>query len=606
MFYHIYEKIRNLKKKKSTVVSIILIISSIILAFVSIIFAFTIHLERSEFLDDEDIHFERFSVKTEDDIEIKGFLYVDEDLERKDTHSVPTILLLHGINGRKEHKFDKVFQLVKLGYAVISVEQRGHGESSGISSFLDKEPEDMEAVIEYIDDNFKFSNSRQIALLGFSYGGGIGAILQATDNKVYASVLYHPLVSIEHLIDMVPFQNLVGITFGRGNIENIKDGLDICSSENTANMLLIHGEDDEILSKADSEELYNQVNGNLRSDIALEIRPRLNHFETEVDDESFKYALAWLEHLYHDPSIDITNLDEEISRIKFHDFEYPESSIPDILILFAAILFFLGISLLLLTTKIFPLSNKSLNIIEDDVINDERDLQKYKKMVLIRVILYIIPVVILAPLFAIFNPSYLFGYALVIPLTTIILFVFLPRFESPDWKSRWKSQLKSDILNWYHYDSTILLYGLVIVIGSVLFYVGIFNLNAYLMMSFPIPFFNNTMLLYLTMAISTFLMDYLLIRGLKIQHTILLIGLRSLTLIIFFLFIPIPAFSFTGLPISGDVAQILIFSLIGLVFWIVIMLMLLFKMIYKNIIPVILIFTFPLIVFLLFLYLRIV
>ena len=227
-------------------------------------------------------------------------------------------------------------------------------------------------------------------------------------------------------------------------------------------------------------------------------------------------------------------------------------------------------------------------------------------MISFRVIFYIIPVVIFAPLFAVFNPSYLFGYALIIPLITILLFIFIPRFEHADWKSRWKSEFKSKMLKWYQTDLKLLCYSIPIVIIPVVFYILVFNLNAYLMITFPIPFFNATLLLYLSMAISTFLMDYLLIRNLKIQHSILLIGLRSITLIIFFLFIPVPAFSFTGLPITGEIAQILIFSLIGLVFWIVLMLMLAFKMIYKNLIPVILIFTFPLILFLLFFYLRII
>ena len=151
-----------------------------------------------------------------------------------------------------------------------------------------------------------------------------------------------------------------------------------------------------------------------------------------------------------------------------------------------------------------------------------------------------------------------------------------------------------------------LVYGLFIIIVPVLFYVSIFNYNAFLMTSFPIPFFNPTMILYLSMGISTFYMDYLLVRRLKFQHSFILIALRSLTLIIFFIFIPIPAFGFTGLPISGEVAQILIFSLIGLVFWLVLTIMRLFKIIYKNLILIILIFIFPLIIYLLFLFVRLV
>ena len=108
------------------------------------------------------------------------------------------------------------------------------------------------------------------------------------------------------------------------------------------------------------------------------------------------------------------------------------------------------------------------------------------------------------------------------------------------------------------------------------------------------------------LGISTFFMDYLFIRGLKTKHSMLLIFLRSFNLIIFFVFVPISAFSFTGLPISGEIAQVLIFFLIGLVFWVVLMLMIQIRKIYKNLLPVMLIFFFPLIIFLLFLFIRLV
>jgi len=557
------------------------------------------------FLEEEDIYFEEFSVKMKDNVEIKGLLYVDKDLEEKDDNSVPTVLLLHGINGRKEHKINKIFQLVKRGFAVFSVEQRGHGESGGFCSFLRKEPDDMEKIIDYIEDHYDFSNATHMALLGFSYGGGVGAILQAKDDRIYASVLYHPLVSIDHLIDLMPFQNLIGFTYGMGRLEDIEDGLDECTASNTKNLLLIHGEDDEIISSDDSEELYEQVGGTYRNDIGLEIQPDLNHFENEIDDESLKYAILWLEHFYFDSSIDIINRDLEITTIKLEDFEYPDSSIPELLILISSIILFLGFSLLLLTTKVWPLSSEISSNLQSKI-SDEKDVQSYKKMVLSRIIIYIIPVAIGAPLFAVFNPSYLFGYALIIPIATIILFLLMPRFEYSDWKSNWKSHLKSEWNYWYQNNFKLLLYGIIIVIMPVLFYVIIFNFNAYQMTSFPIPFFNTTMILYLSMGISTFFMDYLFIRGLKTQHSMLLIFLRSLNLIIFFVFVPISAFSFTGLPISGEIAQVLIFFLIGLVFWVVLMLMIQIRKIYKNLLPVMLIFFFPLIIFLLFLFIRLV
>ncbi|MFX1394558.1 MAG: alpha/beta hydrolase, partial [Promethearchaeota archaeon] len=474
------------KKKIYLILSISLIISSILLAILAIIFAYSISVQRNEFLEKENIYSEKFSVKLRDGIEIKGLLYVDEDLEEKKDNSVPSVLLLHGINGRKEHKMDTVFQLAKRGFAVFSVEQRGHGESGGSITFLDKEPEDMEEVIDYIEDHFEFSNFSHIALLGLSYGGGIGAVLQSFDDRVYVSVLYHPLVSLEHLTELLPFQNLIGVTYSVGRIEDIEDGLDVCTAANTKNLLLIHGEDDELISTEDSEELYEQVGGNYRNDIGLEIRPDLNHFENDIDDESLKYAIIWLEHFYHDRSIDITNRDFEISLIKFEDFEYPDSSLPEYLILVSALILFVGISLLILPSRIWPLSSGNTS---SKIIDNEKYVQGYDKMLISRTFIYIIPVVIGAPLFAIFNPSYFFGYALIIPIATIILFLLMPRFEDSEWKKEWKLNLKTDFNDWYKNNLKLLLYGLSIIVIPVLFYIIIFNFNANLMTSIPISFF---------------------------------------------------------------------------------------------------------------------
>ncbi|MHA2131118.1 MAG: CocE/NonD family hydrolase, partial [Promethearchaeota archaeon] len=102
----------------------------------------------------------------------------------------------HGINGRKEHKVNIIYQYVKLGYAIASVEQRGHGESGNPSAFLNKEPYDMIEVIDFLETQYPFANSTHMGLLGFSYGGGIGAILQAIDIRIHASVLYDPLADL--------------------------------------------------------------------------------------------------------------------------------------------------------------------------------------------------------------------------------------------------------------------------------------------------------------------------------------------------------------------------------------------------------------------------
>ena len=145
-------------------IAIILIISSFVLLIFSVIFAYNLRVQRQRFLKKQNIYYHSFYVDT-GDITLKGSLYVDYDLLEEDEDTVPSILMINGINARKEHNFDKVFQLVKFDYAVFIVEQRGHGESEGPSGFLSKESEDMKKVIDYIEDKFDFADTDHLGLL---------------------------------------------------------------------------------------------------------------------------------------------------------------------------------------------------------------------------------------------------------------------------------------------------------------------------------------------------------------------------------------------------------------------------------------------------------
>jgi len=581
------------KKNSFLIIGTVLIIISIILSILSVISALSLRSQRLAFLEDEDIYYELFSVKMEDGVEIKGLLYVDEELQEKEDKSVPSVLLLHGINGRKEAHFNKIFQFVKYGYAVFSVELRGHGESGGISTFFEKEPYDMMEVIDYIGKTYDFSNSSHMALLAFSFGGGVATVLQALDDDVYASVIYHPLSSIDRFLERVPIQNLLGSTPAIRDLDEIEDGFDLCTPENTENLLLIHGEEDDIILAEDSEDLYEQVDGDERDDIGLEIRPDIGHGANEGDETSFKHTLVWFEHFYHNRTINITNRNHEIKYIQLYENNYPGGSNSGDLLMLSAIIMFFGICLLTLPTVIWSLSKENAsNINKNEDI--ERHLQEYKKMIKLRVFFYFIPVVICGVFLAIFNQSLMYGYFLIIPIVTLTLMLFIPSSDYLDWKSEWH--------NWYENKLKIFLVGIAIPIVPVLLYVVIFNLNAHLMITSPIGFFTPTLLIYLSMVLSSVMMDCLLLRGWKLKHTIILIGLRPLTLLLFLIFVPIPSIPFVG----GYLIHIILISLIGIIFWMMFIQLKLFEMIFKNKIVIILIVALPIIVFLLHRFFRIV
>jgi len=80
-----------------------------------------------------------------------------------------------------------VGDLTKAGYAVISIDQRGHGESGGTIRVMDPEFEgqDLVAIVDWAEQHLDFLKYRDGNLLlgsiGGSYGGGYQMLLWETD-----------------------------------------------------------------------------------------------------------------------------------------------------------------------------------------------------------------------------------------------------------------------------------------------------------------------------------------------------------------------------------------------------------------------------------------
>jgi len=513
-------------------------------------------------------------------------------LEEKEDNSVPTILMINGINARKEFNLEKAFRLAKRGYAVFIVEQRGHGMSGGPSGFLSREPKDMEEVIDFIEDKYDFANTSHMGLLAFSYGGGIGAILQAKDDRIYATVLYHPLTSLEGVTERIPFQNLVGTTSVIEDIDKIKDARDIADEDNSKNLLIIQGMEDMVIIPEESEKFYNSLDGKEREDIALEKRPGLNHFDNEKNGDSFKYALVWFEHFYHDSSVNITNRDEEIKDISLEPFDYPDNIISEVLLISSVILLFISMSLLMINFKITPLwENKSIVKIE---INTPEKKRRYKRMLLLRTIFYVVGVVISGIIFLIFNNSVVMGYFLFYPLITIIPMLFIPSDLHKNWKEEW--------LTWIRNDSKLLLYNIILISIPTILFISIFNLNTSIMLKSPIPFFNTTFLYYICIFFSTILLDYLYLREWIPRHTKILMVMRPMTLIMFVLFVPLKPFPLLG----GIVTYLLLFMLIGVVLYYFRQFALNISKFYKNTISMYGLIIFPIILISIYLFFRII
>lgn len=86
---------------------------------------------------------------------------------------------------------------------VISLDFRGHGKSSGIFTFTDKEFNDLEAVISYAKKNYS-----KVHLLGFSLGGATSIIHSSANNKIDKLITVsapHSFKKINHYIWLKDF-----------------------------------------------------------------------------------------------------------------------------------------------------------------------------------------------------------------------------------------------------------------------------------------------------------------------------------------------------------------------------------------------------------------
>jgi alpha/beta superfamily hydrolase len=519
----------QISRKLLKQISILLIIFGIILSVVSIIAAVSLGVDRIDFFRDENILYEKFSVEMRDGASIKSVMYIDDNLYNVDNNSVPMVLMLNGINSRKEDNLYKAYQLVKRGFVVFSVEQRGHGESTGPSGFLGKEPYDMVEILDYVENNYSFPNISHVALFAFSYGGGIGAILQAIDDRIYASVLYHPLASLDLFLSTFPFQNLIGTTPTVTRLEEIQDAYDIANETNTENLLLIHGTSDTLISPESSIGFYSLLNGENRTDIELKLRPGLSHIDNEYDHASLTFSLAWFEHYFFNSSIDISNLDSEIANISLYPFAYPDSNISENTIIIASLLLFIGISIQAILFKIQPFWERLPR--EKSPFDELTASKKYKKMIVYRSSAYLLTALLTGILCLNFNVSLMYGYFGLYPLIILIILLFIPSELHSNWKDEWK--------NWIKHDAPLFLYTILAISIPMVMFLIIYNLNATIMIKSIIPILNTSMFFYIVMGLGSGVMDYLFLREFNPKHIYFLMIIRLVSLLIFVGFVPI-------------------------------------------------------------------
>jgi len=97
------------------------------------------------------------------------------------------IVIAHGFyNSKASSLLQELGQCLLGKYDVAIMDFRGHGKSGGLFHWASKEPMDLEAVLRCLRPDYQ-----KIAVIGFSFGAGIGMIVAGTtgliDNLIFVS-----------------------------------------------------------------------------------------------------------------------------------------------------------------------------------------------------------------------------------------------------------------------------------------------------------------------------------------------------------------------------------------------------------------------------------
>jgi predicted acyl esterase len=135
---------------------------------------------------------------TSDGVELATTLYVPDGAAP--SGGWPAVLLLHGLGGNRSSMNEIAEQfLVPYGYAALTVDARGHGESGGRSTLVGaRETADYAAALSWLRARPGVSDSK-VGAVGFSLGGGsVWKLLTAPGARLAAAI---PLITWTNLYD---------------------------------------------------------------------------------------------------------------------------------------------------------------------------------------------------------------------------------------------------------------------------------------------------------------------------------------------------------------------------------------------------------------------
>lgn len=233
---------------KITVAVILLLIVLVALSRESIMNMMTFYPDTFSELKTEDIpdHVLEKQLKTEDGEKLQAFLFKhSDDIKR------PLIIYFHGNAGNLYHRFEYVQRLYEMNQDILLVSYRGYGKSTGKPNekgiYMDGEAAANFAINEL---GYK---EREVIIFGRSLGTTVA--VQISQHKNFKKViLVTPLTSGK---EMAKAMGMGAVKFIAGSSFNSIDKINHIN----ANILIIHGDKDELIPYAMGKKLLDAFDG---------------------------------------------------------------------------------------------------------------------------------------------------------------------------------------------------------------------------------------------------------------------------------------------------------------------------------------------------------
>lgn len=136
---------------------------------------------------------ERVTIVAGDELELVGNYFAPHLAEGETV--APGVLLMHHSGSRKESWGDFIQPLLDAGYAVLSVDLRGHGES-GRSVDWDLAVDDTQRWLTWLGDRAEV-DPEALSIVGASIGGDLGLNVMAIDERIQTIVVISPAVEVQ-------------------------------------------------------------------------------------------------------------------------------------------------------------------------------------------------------------------------------------------------------------------------------------------------------------------------------------------------------------------------------------------------------------------------